>query len=219
MLMKPGSEEYREATKTMITGSEMAAACGLNPFPNGTRQKLWEWKVNGIKKPFTPEEKERMDRGLKDEPKAVEWFKNATGLHVAYPVEFCRSDSYPDMGCTPDALVGDFGLLEVKCPYSVYSDIPIYYLTQVVGQCEIFLASHAYFLAWTPNEQRLWKVEYKQAAWLWMLPYLEEMLGYIQEKKKPPRFKKKPDGREFRELIDYQVVGTWRDGKKIEDNI
>ena len=218
--MKPGSEEYREATKTMITGSEMAAACGLNPFPNGTRQKLWEWKVNGIKKPFTPEEKERMDRGVRDEPKAVEWFKNTTGLPVTYPVEFCRSDRYPMYGCTPDALVGDGGLLEVKRPYSVYSDIPIYYLTQIVGQMAITDRWICDFLAWTPEEQKLWRVHCGEGspdehpAWLWMLPYLEEMLRYVTEKKKPPRFKKKPDGRELRELIDYEVVGTWVNGKQ-----
>ena len=211
-LMKPGSPEYIEATKTMITGSEMAAACGLNPYMS--RRALWEKKVNGVIKPMN----DAMKRGIEDEPKAVEWFKNATGLPVTYPVEFCRSDRYPMYGCTPDAPVGDGGLLEVKRPYSVYSDIPIYYLTQVVGQMEICHSFEGcYFLAWTPEEQRLWKAEYTESPWLWMLPYLEEMLGYIQEKKKPPRFKKKPDGREFRELIDYEVVGTWREGKKIEE--
>ena len=209
--MKPGSEEYRETTKTMITASEMAAACGLNPYMS--RKALWEKKVNGIIKPVN----EAMLRGIEDEPKAVEWFKNATGLHVTYPVEFCRSDSYPMLGCTPDAIVGRCRLLEIKRPYSVYSHIPIYYLTQVVGQMTILpLVICCYFLAWTPNEQKLWKVQYSREAWFWMLPYLEEMLGYIQEKKKPTRFKKKPDGREFRELIDYEVVGTWVAGQRVE---
>ena len=210
--MKPGSEEYRQATKTLITASDFAAACGLNPYMS--RKALWEKKVNGAIKPMN----DAMKRGIEDEPKAVEWFKNVTGLPVTYPVEFCRSDRYPMYGCTPDSIVGLYSLLEIKRPYSVYSDIPIYYLTQIVGQMEITGKAYCYFLAWTPEEQKLWHVDgYENMAWLWMLPYLEEMLGYIQEKKNPPRFKKKPDGREFRELIDYELVGTWRDGKKMED--
>lgn len=206
--MKPGSEEYREVTKTMLTASDFAAACGLNPYM--TRQALWEKKVNGVIKPVN----EAMLRGIEDEQKAVEWFKNDTGLPVIYPVEFCRSDRYPDMGCTPDALVGPYGLLEVKRPYSVYSDIPTYYLTQIVGQMEIMDKEFCYFLAWTPEEQKLWLVKYNENAWSWMLPYLEEMLRYVTEKKKPPRFRKKPDGREFRELIDYEWVGTWVNGEQ-----
>ena len=209
----PGTPEWRDARSKCLTASDFAAACGLNPYMS--RPALWRKKVNGLITPVN----DAMKRGIEDEPKAVEWFKNATGLHVAYPVEFCRSDSYPDMGCTPDALVGDFGLLEVKCPYSVYSDIPIYYLPQIVGQIILAGKWHCYFLAWTPTEQKLWQVYYRTGAWEWMLPYLQEMLRYVTEKKKPPRFKKKPDGREFRELIDYELVGTWREGKKIEENM
>ena len=208
--MKPGSDEYREATKTMLTASDFSAACGLNPYMS--RKALWEKKVNGIIKPVN----DAMLRGIEDEPKAVEWFKKTTGLPVTYPVEFCESDRYPSMGCTPDALVGDGGLLEVKRPYSVYSDIPVYYLTQIVGQCEIFYASHCHFLAWTPEEQKLWLVKYNEKTWQWMLPYLEEMLRYVTEKNKPPRFRKKPDGKEFRKLIDYEWVGTWVNGKQLE---
>lgn len=217
--MKPGSEEYREATKSLITASDFAAACGLNPYMS--RRALWEKKVNGVIKPIDDDARERMERGIRDEPRAVEWFKKTTGLPVDYPVELCRSDRYPSMGCTPDALVGDGGLLEVKRPYSVYSDIPIYYLTQVVGQMEVTKTDllfaplpYCYFLAWTPEEQKMWLIKYSEEAWLWMLPYLDEMLRYVTEKKKPPRFKKKPDGREFRELIDYEVVGTWANGEK-----
>ena len=204
-----------EATKTLITASDFAAACGLNPYMS--RRDLWEKKVNGIIKPINEASRERMAIGIQDEPKAVEWFRNVTGLPVTYPVEFCVSGHYPGLGCTPDALVGDCGLLEVKRPYSVYNDIPIYYLTQIVGQMAIADKGICYFLAWTPEEQKEWAVYYPiERAFEWMLPYLEEMLGYIQEKKKPPRFKKKPDGREFRELIDYEVVATWVAGLLVE---
>ena len=206
--MKPGSPEYTEVTKTMLTASEFSAACGLNPYMS--RRALWEKKVNGVIKPVN----DAMKRGIDDEPKAVKWFKKTTGLPVTYPVEFCRSDRYPGLGCTPDALVNDGGLLEVKRPYSVYSDIPIYYLTQIVGQMEVTDSTLCYFLAWTPEEQKLWCANNNPEAWKWMLPYLEEMLRYVTEEKKPPRFRKKPDGAEFRKLIDYEVVGTWVNGEK-----
>jgi hypothetical protein len=54
-----------------------------------------------------------MERGRKLEPHARQWYAGERG--TATPVGFCMSDD-GRFGCSPDALVGEHGVLELKCP-------------------------------------------------------------------------------------------------------
>jgi hypothetical protein len=58
-----------------------------------------------------------MDRGLEMEPAAVAWYVWATGTpeEEIQEIGFITDDART-VGCTPDRLVGDTGLIEVKCP-------------------------------------------------------------------------------------------------------
>lgn len=53
-----------------------------------------------------------MERGKMLEPVAREAYRKATGQEVK-EVGFCVYDDY--VGCSPDGLVGDNGLIEIKC--------------------------------------------------------------------------------------------------------
>lgn len=55
-----------------------------------------------------------MLRGQMLEPEAADWYEIATGRNVQ-KVGFV-TDSDQRYGCSPDRLVGDDGLLEIKCP-------------------------------------------------------------------------------------------------------
>lgn len=62
-----------------------------------------------------------MERGKMLEPKARAAYVEATGQEVQ-EVGFCALDEY--VGCSPDGLVGDNGLIEIKCktdPHHLYA--------------------------------------------------------------------------------------------------
>jgi len=59
-----------------------------------------------------------MARGLELEPEARAAYEAHCGLLVA-EVGFCLHPSLPRVGCSPDGLCGDDGLLELKCPQAM----------------------------------------------------------------------------------------------------
>src|SRR3989304_10082447 len=128
--MKPGSQEYLIKTAGMLTASDFASACGLNPYCS--RQELWERKVNGK----TVEVNPNIQWGIDHEQDAINEYEGITGSLVTSG-RFCENPSLPLLGCTPDGFIGDLGILEAKCPQAMYTDIPVYYLCQMVGQLVI----------------------------------------------------------------------------------
>ena len=57
---------------------------------------------------------EFMARGTEMEPEAVAWYELHRDVDTQ-TVGFCTTDD-GEVGCSPDRLVGDDGLLEIKCP-------------------------------------------------------------------------------------------------------
>ena len=205
--MKPGSDAYKQATKSLLTASAYGAACGLNPYQS--RQQLWRIKTG--REVF--EGNDRTQYGIDNEPLAIAKYEAITGDLVS-PGRFCTNPKYPNFGATPDAFFKSDGvlrdrLLEVKAPVSgLYKRIPVYYLAQIVGQMEITEVDFCDFFAWEPNEHKLWEVSRSPAAWEVMLPLLNSMVEAIRTDKEPPRFKKgeKLDSDEFRKLIEVEEV-------------
>lgn len=58
---------------------------------------------------------EYMEWGIKYEPNALEWYKQKTG-HAVEEVGFVFMDDSKLIGCSPDGMVGEDGLVEIKCP-------------------------------------------------------------------------------------------------------
>lgn len=57
-----------------------------------------------------------MNHGNDYEPEAILKYKEITGNEVIYKQNFVELDNY--IGGTPDAYVGDDGIIEVKCPFN-----------------------------------------------------------------------------------------------------
>lgn len=57
-----------------------------------------------------------MWRGIEEEPRAVEWYAEHHGVEVETTGFMVNDDSGYSLGYSPDGLVGDDGLLEVKAP-------------------------------------------------------------------------------------------------------
>jgi putative phage-type endonuclease len=81
-----------------------------------------------------------MDWGDEQEPNAKHAYTAQTGRKIV-DVGFVLPDHTDAFGCSPDGLVGDDGLIEIKCPapetlisYHATSELPDQYRPQIQGQ-------------------------------------------------------------------------------------
>jgi len=63
------------------------------------------------------ETNQHMQWGIEYEEEARQWYIEKTGNQVE-EIGFAISDFNAGIGCSPDGLVGDGGLIEIKCPMS-----------------------------------------------------------------------------------------------------
>jgi hypothetical protein len=81
-----------------------------------------------------------MEVGRDTEPEARRWYAMQNDALAVQQVGFCTTDNCK-MGCSPDALVGEEGVLELKCPllkthvgYKRRNELPAIYRPQCHGQ-------------------------------------------------------------------------------------
>ena len=98
-----------------------------------------------------------IENGNEREPLAREFYEFITGEKVR-EVGFCFKDEKRNVGCSPDGLIGDDGLIEIKCPkastligYRRKKKIPTAYVHQIQSQLWIMGRQWCDFLAWHPK--------------------------------------------------------------------
>lgn len=118
--MEQGSPEWLALRVGKITGSRFKAVMALHKrtgLPNMPRRVLVKTLRDelrtGFPEPFITNE--YMEHGTRCEPLALEAYKFMTGAHVAHAA-FLPHPTLPYIGFSPDGLVGDGGMLEIKCP-------------------------------------------------------------------------------------------------------
>lgn len=97
-----------------------------------------------------------MLRGIECEDEAIRFYEFATGLTVS-SVGFCLSDC-GRYGASPDGLVGEDGLIEIKCPsaathvgYILDNRLPPDYVQQTQGQLLVTKRKWCDFLSYYPG--------------------------------------------------------------------
>ncbi len=97
-----------------------------------------------------------MNRGVALEPEARSFYEMDADAEVEQVGFITRDDGW--VGCSPDGLVGDDGLLEIKCPspavhveYLLNAELPDKYKPQVQGQLLIAERQWCDFLAYHPD--------------------------------------------------------------------
>jgi len=160
------------------------------------RKKLWREKTFR-EPPF--EGNEMTQWGNDHEEDAIQAFE----VHMN---DICESSNkllvHSDLpvGATPDAFLNG-AVVEVKCPYTkkIYPTIPDRYWVQM--QIQMFVAQlngyknsvAAHFVVWTPDEFHTELVQYEPEFIDWYIPLAQEFMGFVQDDKEPPRYKRKPE--------------------------
>ena len=134
-----GTPEWHKARCGVPSASNFDKLVCLDGKPSKQRVKyLWQCAgeaITGVaEETYT---NAAMERGKVMEAEARDLYHIVTGAEVN-EVGFCVSDGY---GCSPDGLVGENGLIEIKCPniathvgYLLANELPSDYVQQVQGQ-------------------------------------------------------------------------------------
>jgi predicted phage-related endonuclease len=98
-----------------------------------------------------------MKRGKELEDEARKLYTLITGRKVE-EIGFCRTEGETIYGCSPDGLVGDSGLLEIKCPtiavhvnYLLENLLPLDYYQQLQGQLLVTGRQWVDFMSYYPG--------------------------------------------------------------------
>lgn len=143
MLLKvdQGSPEWHAARARMITASTAAACLGLHPHDG----PLTAWKRITGRSKDSPNRHTRW--GLEFEPRAASSYEVETG-GLCRETGFWVHDDYPWLGASPDRLVGQNGLAEMKCRQKLDESIPLYCRIQMIIQLECTNRSWCDYFCW-----------------------------------------------------------------------
>jgi putative phage-type endonuclease len=184
--MEQRSTEWFEVRKGRVTGSSVGAILGLSPFM--TAEDVMRRMVrerHGAKSEFLGNV--ATEWGTNNEAGAVIEYEMETGNTVK-PCGFYKFEDW--LGASPDGLVGDQGLIEVKCPYSMRkgegrfktAKEQMHYYAQM--QIQLFITRRTYcdFYQWSPSSTVLEHVPYDPEFVADALPKLKQFwFDYIAE--------------------------------------
>ena len=172
-----GTPAWFSARKGKLTASNFGAAAGVNPYCSRKKQlrlALGEERWKGDVAACT--------WGTKNEKNAIKDYMIRTGNVVVSKGLFTHPD-YEWLGGSPDGLVGDRGIIEVKCPFIVkkpHTTIPPYYYCQVNGLMEIMDKDWCDFISWTPTEMKIYRVYRDPALFQHLLEKYTTFYSYMK---------------------------------------
>ena len=159
--MKIYNFEQRTDEWYAIRRGKMSASNAETIIANG--KGLETYIYNLMAEYYSSAEKENyinadMQRGIDLEPEARLEFEFYTGLDVQ-EVGFIEHNEF--IGVSPDGLIGDDGLIEIKCPNdSIYfklllsNNIKPEYIAQMQMQMYVTDRQYCYFVSYNPNFEK-----------------------------------------------------------------
>jgi putative phage-type endonuclease len=154
-LTQQGTPAWFAARQGKLTASRFGAAAGICPF--SSRAKALRLAVGAEKWSGGIE---ACLWGTRNEKNAIKDYMVRTG-NVVRSMGFKVHPHHDWLGGSPDGLVGDEGIIEVKCPFYKqvpHAQIPPHYYCQVNGLLEILDRQWCDYISWTPTEMKVYRV-------------------------------------------------------------
>lgn len=201
--MEQRTAEWFEARKGKLTGSNIGAALGLNPWKTPEaliRQMVREH--HGAESEFTGNI--ATEYGTLHEPLAIMEYLGKTANHVEECGFFVHHE-YEWLGASPDGLIDDDGMIEVKCPFGLrikkdpdfklLAEQP-HYFAQV--QIEMACADRQWcdFYQWAKHGDALERIEFSQE---WFDDNLPALMAFYSW------YKKEIDNPEHLEPLEKEI--------------
>ena len=178
------SAEWHQARSGVPSASEFDKIVTSDGSPSKQRQK-YMYELVGEKLGALPEEgytNNWMKRGTELEPQAREMY--ARDVSPVVQVGFCLHDE--GFGCSPDFLVNEDGMGQVKCPslavhveYLIGQKLPTDYVQQVQGELLVTGRKYNDFISFYPNLKPLVVRCYRDEVFISRLR--AELLKFISE--------------------------------------
>lgn len=157
--MIQGSDDWFDKRLGMVTSSnfDKATSKGRGKAASLTRLKYMRKLVGERDRQIVQESfsSRSMVRGSGTEQQACEYYEFVNSCTVQH-VGFVERDD--DVGCSPDGLVGDDGLVEIKCPdphthigYIQDDKVPDAYIDQIQGQLWVTDRKWCDFVSFDPH--------------------------------------------------------------------
>ena len=149
-----------------ITASAIGAILGVNPYQTADDTMRTMVRSHfGATSEFTGND--ATEHGHVHESSSIDLYSLANDVKVERDPDFVIHPKLDWLGCTPDGLVGDEGLIEVKCPYYAkecytLEEKPMY-LYQIYLQLVCTGRAWCDFYVWLPNDQHCERVYFFQA--------------------------------------------------------
>lgn len=224
--MEQKSKEWFKARRHKLTGSNVGAALGLNPWKTPEdliRQMVREY--HGAEPDFTGNV--ATEYGSLHEPLAVMDYMGQTGYHP----EECGFFVHPEhdwLGASPDALIGDNCILEVKCPFGLRNKKGVdlvfktaeqqpHYYAQMQMEMACTGRDKAHFYQWAQHGSILEMVEFSQTWWDENLPKMREFYNwYLSELDNPAHIE--PKEKEINTFHAQKLIQEWDELSKTIDD-
>lgn len=166
-----------ERRKQMYTASRFADMAGISPY--GLPHSLWLVMTGREPADEIFQGNEATRRGQELEPVARRAYE-LRFAKCAPPSDFEAHPEHIWLGATPDGLIGEDGLLEIKCPmHKTHEEVPPHYMAQVQGQLEITGRTWCDFVSWRPDRMVVIHVPRSREYWAWLYPLLERFYAHV----------------------------------------
>lgn len=222
--MDQRSPEWFAARKGRVTGSNVGAILGMNPFRDADdvmRSMVREY--HGAEREFTGNA--ATEYGTYHEEGAIIDYRMETGNDV----QSCGFFVHPHhdwLGASPDGLVGDDVVLEVKCPYGKREKPPTefktakqqpHYLSQMQIEMACTQRSQVHFWQWCPSGGNLEVLRIDNQWLAEHIPLLRSFYDqYLLELDNPDHLK--PRRKEVNTPLARKLLDEYRELGDVADN-
>eukprot|EP00965_Chrysotila_dentata_P243960 6205706-Pleurochrysis_carterae.AAC.3 len=173
--------EWLDARKGKLTASNMGAILGLVSSvsqPTALKRALGTDSFTG---------NAATDWGNNNEANGIAAYEQLTGMKVELTGLHTHKD-FEFIAGSPDGLIGDEGLIEIKCPYyfpwsgvgRIHSKVPLHYYVQMNVLLEITQRKWCDYVCWTPEGVSIFRVTCDPVCFKQCLPYYHKFLKAMQ---------------------------------------
>jgi putative phage-type endonuclease len=176
-----GTAKWLQVRLSRVTASQFGAVAGVNPYQS--RNDTLQEKLGRPRKPMSEAGRVACAWGVSHEPVARAAYEARTGNICGKQRGCVPHPDYPFLAGSPDGLIGEKGLIEIKCPHFIkvpHSKIPVYYYLQMNGLMEIFDRDWCDYVTWAPCGFKIYRCYRDIELFNWLLPKYTTFFACMQ---------------------------------------